>query len=183
MRVYLTGFMGSGKSALGRALASELDFEFMDLDAAIESRMGKSISRIFRDDGEPAFRTAEKAALLATATLEDHVIAAGGGTLVPAENMNWALRHGIVIFLDLPVEEIVRRLLRSRRRRPLIQAMKDSPGELERYVTNLLNQRRPSYERAHLCVELERATIGRNAKTLAQTLLRYQAERHTDSPD
>lgn len=183
MRVYLTGFMASGKSALGRALASRLGYDFLDLDASIEAAGGKSISEIFRDEGEPAFRAAEKSALLATGTLEDHVIAVGGGTLVPDENMEWALASGVVVYLDLPLDEIVRRLLRSPARRPLVEAMRNSPGELERYVARLLEERRPSYERAHLCVQLERATVGRNARALAQLLHGYLSDRRRGSGD
>ncbi len=114
MRVYLTGFMASGKSSLGRNVAMELGFEFIDLDAAIEAEAGKTVGEIFREDGEPAFRAAEAAALRATSDLDNHVIAVGGGTLVPDANMDWALEHGTVVFLDLPAEELVRRLSRSR---------------------------------------------------------------------
>ncbi len=183
MRVYLTGFMASGKSALGRALASEIDYTFLDLDDAIEQAAGRSISEIFREDGEPAFRKAEEAALRATGELDDHVIAVGGGTLAADENMDWALQNGVVVFLDLDMEEIVRRLTRSRRRRPLIEAMRNSPGELERYVSRLLTERRPSYERAHFSVQLERAPVRRNARSLAEILRRYLSQRRRDSTD
>jgi shikimate kinase len=181
MRVYLTGFMASGKSALGRALAAEMGLGFLDLDDTIEQNEGRSIPEIFRQGGEPAFRTAEKAALHATGGLRDYVIAVGGGTLVPDESMDWALSNGIVVFLDVSLEEIVRRLGRSRRRRPLVEAMRDSPGELEEYVSALLEERRPAYERAHLVVKLERTTVRRNARSLAQALRRYLAQRRTGS--
>jgi shikimate kinase len=183
MRVYLTGFMASGKSAVGRALATRLGYGFLDLDASIEATAGRSISEIFRDEGEPAFRMAEQSALFATGTLEDHVIAVGGGALVPDENMEWALASGVVIFLDVPLEEIIRRLLRSRTRRPLVEAMRNSPGELEEYVARLLEERRPSYERAHLCIQFERATVGRNARALAQLLRGHLSDHRTGSGD
>ncbi|MDX1740872.1 MAG: shikimate kinase [Rhodothermales bacterium] len=175
--------MASGKSALGRALASEIDFSFLDLDNAIEEREGRSISRIFSEDGESSFRKAEDAALRATGDLNDHVIAVGGGTLAAARNMDWALEHGTVIFLDLDVDEIVRRLIRSRRRRPLIDALRNSPGELERYVSRLLEERRPAYERAHISVRLERASLRRNARSLADILRRHLSDRRTGSKD
>ncbi len=183
MRVYLTGFMASGKSALGRALASEMGLKFLDLDDAIEQTEGRSISEIFRYKGEPAFRRAEKAALYATDELQGHVIAVGGGALVPADNMKWALENGIVVFLDVALEEIVRRLIRSRRRRPLIETMRDSPAELEKYVSGLLAERRPAYERAHLVVRPERASVHRNARSLALALRQHLAHRRKDSAD
>ncbi len=183
MRVYLTGFMASGKSALGRALASEIDFSFLDLDDAIERSAGRSISQIFREEGESSFREAERVALRATCELDDHVIAVGGGTLADEKNMNWALDSGIVIFLDVDTEEILHRLMRSRRRRPLVEAMRDSPGELERYVTRLLAERLPSYARAHLTVQIERAPVSVNARSLAQALQRYLSERRTGLTD
>lgn len=170
MRVYLTGFMASGKSALGRALAGEIGFGFVDLDALIEQAAGKSVREIFMQDGEPAFREAEAAALRTTTSYERYVIAVGGGALVSDESMTWALEHGLVVFLDLSVEEIVRRLVRSRTRRPLIDAMRSRPGELEANVSTLLEERRPSYERAHVTFRPARTTVQRNARSLARSL-------------
>ena len=183
MRVYLTGFMASGKSALGRALAAEMGLSFLDLDSAIEQSTGRSISEIFRYEGEASFRSAESSVLRSTGELQNHVIAVGGGTLVSPENMDWALDNGIVVFLDVSLEEIVRRLTRSRRRRPLVEALRDSPGELEQYVSGLLAERRPSYERAHLAVQLERSTVRRNARSLAQAIRLHLQDRRTDSAD
>lgn len=183
MRVYLTGFMASGKSSLGRNVAMELGFDFLDLDAAIEAEAGKTVGEIFRDDGEPAFRAAEAAALRATSHLENQVIAVGGGTLVPDANMDWALDHGTVVFLDLPAEELVRRLSRSRTRRPLVEAMLRNPGELERRVAELLGERRHAYERAQLTFRPEKTTASRNARLLVQLLLPLLKKEDRDSPD
>ncbi|NNE35145.1 MAG: shikimate kinase [Rhodothermales bacterium] len=175
--------MASGKSSLGRNVAAELEFGFLDLDRAIEAEAEKTIRDIFREDGEQAFRAAESAALRATSDLHEHVIALGGGTLVAESNMDWALGHGIVVFLDLPEEELVRRLSRSRTRRPLVEAMLKNPGQLERTVAQLLAERRSAYEKAHLTFRPEKTTAPKNARLLVRCLLPLLEKEDRGSPD
>lgn len=142
--IYLTGFMGSGKSTVGCELARRLDRPFIDLDQRIERREGRSISRIFADSGEEAFREAERRAL-ATVPLEQRpVVATGGGILLSRENRRMMSRTGVRVWLKCPFEELVRRLeafAGQQGRRPLWTGDRE---ELRR----LLELRTPVYARS-----------------------------------
>src|SRR5688500_8759491 len=99
MRIYLTGFMGSGKSTVGRLLAQTLQFPFMDLDQELERSESNTVAEIFEKRGEPYFREAERR-LLKSIHSDPAVIATGGGCFL--HNQKWMLRNGTVIFLDVP---------------------------------------------------------------------------------
>ena len=169
-RVYLTGFMASGKSTVGPRLARRLGYRFLDLDDAVEQRAGRTIPRLFAEEGETAFRVHEAAALRATGEDEEVVVALGGGALVDAANRAWALAHGTVVFLDVPPEVLARRLQTSRRDRPLLRDQEGRPlGEhdLAARVRTLLGARRACYTEAHLTVE-----AGGSADAVAETIAR-----------
>lgn len=119
MRVFLTGFMGCGKSAVGPELARRLGVPFLDLDGEIERRSGQSIAAIFEGQGEAAFREREREALLATGELAAAVVATGGGCPVDPANRVWMRAHGRMIWLHLPWAALVRRLAGEPERRPL----------------------------------------------------------------
>lgn len=147
--VYLTGFMGSGKSTVGRTLAHRLDRPFIDLDDQIERLEGCSISRLFADSGEAAFREAEHRALAAIPLERHPVVATGGGIVLSRENRRLMDRTGLRVWLNCPLAEIIRRLENSageRDRRPLWSG---DPLELGR----LLEQRIPAYASADLTVD------------------------------
>ncbi|HEX6865152.1 MAG TPA: shikimate kinase, partial [Thermoanaerobaculia bacterium] len=95
MRVYLTGFMGSGKTAAGRKLAERLGVPFVDLDSEVERRAGMTVREIFERHGEPAFRGLEQEALQATGELPDVVVATGGGTVTFEANARWIRANGV----------------------------------------------------------------------------------------
>ena len=116
MKTFLTGFMGVGKTTVGRALAERLDSSFVDLDAAIERETGSTIVQIFADEGEKRFRELEREALLRCGDLPDCVVATGGGTPVDSRNRVWMAERGRIVWLDLPFEEIRRRLAGTRDR-------------------------------------------------------------------
>jgi shikimate kinase len=118
--VILTGFMGSGKSATGRELAALLGWEFLDLDDEVERAAGKTVPRIFAEDGEDRFRELESEALASVLGRRAVVVATGGGVLLRKENRR-LLADRLVVNLDASTAECVRRVRGSRTERPLLQ--------------------------------------------------------------
>ena len=144
--VFLVGFMGSGKSSVGELLARELGYQFVDLDAEIERRRGLTVAEIFETDGEPAFRRLEATALRDTAETRDVVVATGGGTLTRWENRDFIQRHGVMVWLDAPLDVLLDRCRRGARR-PLL-------GPPDR-MAGLLEERLPGYRAARWRVDTE----------------------------
>ena len=145
MRIYLTGFMGAGKSYLGTRLAEALNYPFVDLDARIEALTGLTVTNIFDRHGEATFRDLETQtlrSLLAT----DLVVATGGGAPCFHGNMEWMNEHGKTVFLDPDAGTLLERLTAGRGHRPLLQ----SPEQLITLIHSKLSERRPIYELAHL---------------------------------
>jgi shikimate kinase len=147
MRVFLVGFMGAGKTTVGRALARALPALFWDLDARLEASFRMSVAEVFRTAGEPAFRVEESVQLQRVSAAPSAVIATGGGTFVSAENRDTIGTAGISVFLDVPWEEIVRRLPGKRCERPLFASLE---GAFE-----LFSYRVPFYRLANLVVRPE----------------------------
>ena len=147
--IYLVGFMGSGKSTVGRALAGELGWNFSDLDEEIELRAKSTISRIFEMLGETAFREIETAALRERVqTVESgrpYVISLGGGALLKEENYDLVSNHGVTVWLDCPFSVIERRVA-AETHRPLAR----DPNQLR----DLFDVRRVGYARADYRIEV-----------------------------
>ncbi|HVO50071.1 MAG TPA: shikimate kinase [Thermoanaerobaculia bacterium] len=118
-RIYLVGFMGSGKTTAGRALAGLLGVPFVDLDLAFEAMAGRTIRETFETHGEPWFREREAELLRGTASLPSAVVALGGGTFSFAGNREFVRAHGLSVFLDVPFEVIAHRLAGKTADRPL----------------------------------------------------------------
>lgn len=146
----LTGFMGTGKSTIGRRLARQLGWTFCDTDAMIEERAGKPIPRIFAEDGEAAFRRIETEVARGLAELERHVIATGGGIVVGEGNLELLESAGRVVLLEATPEAIWRRVRHSSHR-PLL-AKPDPLGEIKL----LLKQRAPAYGRIRIKIDAGR---------------------------
>lgn len=165
MRIYLTGFMGAGKTTVGTSLASALGYPFVDLDAEIEARAGVPIRGLFARDGERRFRRLERDCLAATAAREDAVIATGGGTVVADENRALIRELGLCVWLDVGFETIVARLDEAAiRRRPLF-------GDREQALS-LYNRRVEAYRQADLRVEVQRDDEPRAVAARIEGLLR-----------
>ena len=145
-RYYLLGFMGSGKTHLGRQLARELNWDFLDLDEFLENNEGKTINQLFAEGGENLFRELEQNYLHATTDFHQTVIATGGGAPCFFDNHAWMRQHGTTIYLDAPVEMLVQRLTNELAHRPLLAGL--SELELTDFVAKKLEQRRPFYQAA-----------------------------------
>ncbi|TXK45360.1 shikimate kinase [Pontibacter qinzhouensis] len=152
MLLFLVGMMGSGKSTLGRQLAKHLQVPFVDLDEYLEGREGRTIAQIFEQDGPVHFRMLERRALEAVVQeYSQAVVATGGGAPCFHDNMAFINLHGDSVFLDVPVEEILRRLVATDlRTRPLLA--NKSEAELNLFLTSTLAERRAFYEKATYCL-------------------------------
>tara|TARA_B100000315_G_C14502893_1_gene553180 strand:- start:7 stop:480 length:474 start_codon:yes stop_codon:yes gene_type:complete len=140
--------MGCGKSTIGKSLAKKNNKKFIDLDILIEKKIGKSINKIFNEDGEEYFRYLEKENLLDVCKLGNIVVATGGGTPCFFDNMNLMLKNGIVIYLKMKPKDLSRRLKENKKERPLLNKIKKQ--DLEKNIREILNQRRGVYEKANL---------------------------------
>lgn len=150
MNVYLIGYMGSGKSTAGIKLATRLGKSFIDLDAELEQRAGISISEWFAQKGEDDFRKAETQLLVQFSSKNQLVIATGGGAPCFANNLELMKSSGVVVYLDMDVNQLVSRLQSGQAQRPLIAGK--SPIELTDFITGHLAERQPFYEQAHILV-------------------------------
>ena len=153
-RVYLTGFMGCGKSHSGRLLARQIGYAFADLDDIFEQSAGCSIAAYFSQYGEAAFRQKEAETLRGTAALEHHVIACGGGTPCFHANMEWINAHGLSIYLKASPPLLAARLLPERAHRPLLRDIRDT--DLEDFIREKLAAREPFYEKAAVWFDQDR---------------------------
>ena len=143
--IVLIGFMGSGKSSIGRLVATRLGFQFLDTDALVAERAGMEITDIFERQGEARFRELETAALRSLSLYERCVIATGGGVILREENRTLLRELGLVVELSASEEVIFERVARNTRR-PLLQTA--DPRET---VAKLLAGRRPLYAEAAEC--------------------------------
>lgn len=149
-RIFLVGFMGSGKSTIGKLLAQALGYRFIDLDTHIESFKKKTISEIFSLYGEHGFRKIEQEALKSLSSVQEIVVASGGGTPCFYDNMEWMKTSGTVIFLDCSIPSLFERLKSEQAHRPLIKDF--APPALEQFISKKLAERRPFYAQASIQV-------------------------------
>jgi shikimate kinase len=147
--IVLVGFMGTGKTAVGRRIAERLGRELLDMDATIETRAGKSISRIFAEDGEPHFRALEHALVRELAARRGLVISTGGGIVLDPANIAAFERTGLVVCLAASPEVILRRVAHETHR-PLLQA-----DDKHERITALLAQRAPLYAAVTHCIDTD----------------------------
>ncbi len=183
--MFLVGFMGAGKSTVGRTLSQHLNWVFEDLDDRIERRERRSVATIFRDSGEPEFRRAEQAAL--QSLLEElhggvaRVVALGGGAFVQLENAALLRAAGApTVFLDAPVEELWRRCREQESQeaaaeRPLLRSVES--------FRELCEARRNSYSKASLHIETSGRTVDEIAAEIASALHLKSIEVRTEEGD
>jgi len=153
MRIYLVGYMGCGKSTIGRKVAELLEMTFVDLDKYIEERYFKSVPAIFADEGEGGFRDKERTSLLEVSQFENVVVGTGGGTPCFFDNMEVMNNNGITVYIAPDTEVLAARLLKSKTERPLIAGK--SPEDLISFINNALLKRAPFYEKAKIIIRGE----------------------------
>jgi shikimate kinase len=150
-RIFLIGFMGSGKSTFGSKLAGALGYRFVDMDRLIEETAGMTIPGIFSEHGEHIFRKWEHDILLEICRKEKIVISTGGGAPCHGEMMHIMNRHGATVYIKLPPIVLRDRLLKSKTDRPLIRGK--SSIELKRFIEELLEEREKYYNQATLIID------------------------------
>jgi shikimate kinase len=170
--IFLTGFMGSGKSTVGPILANTLGYEFIDIDKFIEEKAEKPVVQIFDSVGEKGFRNLERSSLQEISSLDGYVVSLGGGTLANEENFSLVHESGIVVYLQLPPEEILQRV-KNKQDRPML---KDQHGtllpqeELGERIDQLLKYREQFYERADIVISTEKKKIGATVDEIVKKL-------------
>ena len=152
MRLYLLGYMGSGKSRVGQNLADFLGFDFMDMDDYIEERYRISIHDFFDKYGEGAFRIAESKILKETITRDDIVIATGGGTPCYFDNIDFINEHGISVYLKVEPAILAERLHGSRKKRPVISNVRKE--DLDHVIVQQLYERELYYIKARHVIDV-----------------------------
>lgn len=155
MNVILVGFMGSGKTSVGRRLSQRLGYRFVDTDHFIEGEIGCTIAEIFSIQGEEYFRTLETRLANRLKALQNTVIATGGGMIMQPGNLEQIRQAGMIVFLNASREDIILRLQRDTRRPKL----KD--GDLEETVDRLMAERMPVYKQSDVIIPTRGKSINR----------------------
>jgi shikimate kinase len=149
--LFLIGFMGCGKSTLGRQLADLLDWEFIDLDKYIEHKFRTTVPLFFKEFGEKGFRDAERTALHDMKNRTKTIVATGGGASCFFNNMDFMNQHGTTIYMQLSPEILSQRLTGAKVVRPLIKGK--SGEELIQFITQKLEEREPFYRQAEIIAD------------------------------
>ena len=168
IRIFLTGYMGAGKTTLGKAFARELNVSFIDLDWYIEERFHKSIRELFIERGEASFRELERNMLHEVAEFEDVIISTGGGTPCFFDNMELMNKHGYTVFLDVHPDVLFNRLRVGTQQRPILRGKTDE--ELRIFIVEALEKRSPFYSQAHYRFDVGRLESHRQIEESVQRL-------------
>lgn len=147
IRIFLIGYMGAGKTTLGKAFARDLNIPFIDLDWYIEERFHKTVGELFAEKGEEGFRQLEKNMLHEAGEFENVVISTGGGTPCFFDNMEYMNQHGVTVFLDVHPDTLFRRLRVATQSRPILRGKTED--ELRLFINEALEKRMPCYTQAH----------------------------------
>ena len=153
MRIYLTGFMGAGKTFLGKLWAEDNSLSFFDLDLLIEDEERMSVEKIFSTYGEDYFREKEAAVLRNTDRFDDCIIACGGGTPCFFDNMQWMNKTGVTVFLNESPENIFHHIINEKKMRPLLKSQ--TAESLPVFIEEKLNERIPFYSQSKISLPTE----------------------------
>jgi shikimate kinase len=149
--IYLVGMPGSGKTIIGKKLASKINWAHLDLDSFIEENEKRTISDIFKYSDETIFREIERFYLQKTDKFSQTVISTGGGTPAYFDNMNWINNHGLSLYLDIPIDELIERVSKFPLKRAVISEL--TATELQEKMYNLLESRKKFYSLSHLILQ------------------------------
>lgn len=168
-RIYLMGYMGAGKTTIGKTLSESLGLSFIDLDYYIERRFHKEIRQLFAENGEDTFREIERRMLHEVAEFEDVLISTGGGTPCFFDNVSFMNRTGKTVYLKVSVEELLKRLELGKQTRPVLKNR--SGEELRTFITESLEKRRPFYEQAQIIFDTENLDTEDDIRTTSDRLI------------
>lgn len=154
MNIVITGFMGTGKTVVGKELARRLNFKYIDTDDIIEERTKMKISEIFEKYGEKYFRDIETKVAKEVGKYDKHVISTGGGIVLRKENMQSLEENGIIVNLRASPETIYQRTLPTKGSRPLL-----NKPEPMKEIIKLLKYREPFYKRCHLMIKTDNLDV------------------------
>ncbi|HIX85656.1 MAG TPA: shikimate kinase [Candidatus Parabacteroides intestinigallinarum] len=169
-RIFLVGYMGAGKTTVGRALSKRTGLSFIDLDYYIEGRYRKTVSQIFAEKGEEGFRKIERNLLHEVAAFEDVLVSTGGGTPCFFDNMDYMNACGATIYLKVSVEELARRLEVCKRTRPVLRGR--SGEELRDFIAESLERREPYYGKASVVFDAERMLTESDVRGITDALVK-----------
>lgn len=167
-RIFLIGYMGAGKTTVGRKLAKEMNLSFIDLDLYIEGRYHRSIRQLFAERGEEAFRDIEKRLLHEVAEFEDVLVSTGGGTPCFFDNMEFMNMAGTTIYLKVSVDELASRLESCKQTRPVLQNR--SGEELRSFIKENLEVRTAFYEKANIIYDAEQMMTEADVQAITENL-------------
>ena len=169
-RVFLIGYMGSGKTTLGKAYSAATGLQFVDLDWYIEERMHKSISDLFAERGEDGFRLLEQKMLHEAGEFENVLIACGGGTPCFFDNMEFMNASGTTVYLKVSVEELAKRLELCKHTRPVLKGR--SGEELRAFIAESLEKRNPFYTKASITFDAEKMLTESDVHDISNALMK-----------
>ncbi|MDH6355303.1 shikimate kinase [Dysgonomonas sp. PH5-45] len=179
-RIFLVGYMGVGKTTLGKALARRLSLSFIDLDLFIQARYQKTVKQMFADFGEDGFRDIERKVLSEVSDFENVVISTGGGTPCFFDNMDLMNKKGKTVYLEASTEVLFKRLHPRKDKRPLLYGKSDE--ELLSFIKENLEKRTPFYRKAKYIFNPQ-GEIGRNDINKQIELLLFQLNININEKD
>ena len=167
-RIFLIGYMGAGKTTVGKVLSRQLERSFIDLDHYIEGRYHKTVGQLFAEKGEDAFRDIERRMLREVAAFEDVLVSTGGGAPCFFDNMEFMNRTGKTVFLNVHPDVLFRRLRIAKQQRPILQGRQDD--ELMDFIIQALEKRAPFYRQAQYIFDADELEDRRQIETSVQRL-------------
>lgn len=170
--IYLTGFMGSGKSTVGPILANTLGWDFFDLDKLIENKTGKKIREIFEQEGENYFRKLETDTLREISGSQNIIISLGGGTVASQENLDILKETGKIIYLKVSLDTVYKRLKYKRDRPALTNSNSESLSkeEMTDRIKKLMDTRIKYYEQADFTIDTDTNSLGKTIDKIVKII-------------